>query len=214
MGFEPTVESPPHRFSRPACSTAPAPLRTAEDQSIMLFGFGSHYREGNPMKRATKSAAKLVVLENYDRISAETEEIRNRIRERAFPLSQERGPQRRRRLSSTGFGFGEEEDPLRYCVRTSRNGTERTVPPLMVAPPPPAPPPPPPDVAQEEMLIRRAITSFPLRPSRKIAAKPMTCTVALPDGKFPVGQNPAVPQVSQTGATTIFLLVSESPFGV
>jgi HSP20 family molecular chaperone IbpA len=43
------------------------------------------------MKRATKSAAKLVVLENNDRISAETEEIQNRIRERAFQLSQERG---------------------------------------------------------------------------------------------------------------------------
>src|SRR5205809_7408178 len=57
----------------------------------MLFCFGSHYREGNPMKRATKSAVKLVVLENNDRISAETEEIQNRIRERAFQLSQERG---------------------------------------------------------------------------------------------------------------------------
>jgi len=43
------------------------------------------------MKRATKSVAKLVVLENNDRISAETEEIQNRIRERAFKLSQERG---------------------------------------------------------------------------------------------------------------------------
>jgi len=43
------------------------------------------------MKRATKSAVKLVVLENDDRISAETEEIQNRIRERAFQLSQERG---------------------------------------------------------------------------------------------------------------------------
>jgi HSP20 family molecular chaperone IbpA len=43
------------------------------------------------MKRATKSAAKLVVLENNDRISVETEEIQNRIRERAFQLSQERG---------------------------------------------------------------------------------------------------------------------------
>jgi len=43
------------------------------------------------MKRATKSVAKLVVLENNDRISAESEEIRNRIRERAFQLSQERG---------------------------------------------------------------------------------------------------------------------------
>ena len=43
------------------------------------------------MKRATKSAAKLVVLENNDRISAKTEEIQNRIRERAFKLSQERG---------------------------------------------------------------------------------------------------------------------------
>ncbi len=43
------------------------------------------------MKRATKSVTKLVVLENNERISAETEEIQNRIRERAFKLSQERG---------------------------------------------------------------------------------------------------------------------------
>ena len=33
----------------------------------------------------------MVVIENNDRISAETEEIQNRIRERAFTLSQERG---------------------------------------------------------------------------------------------------------------------------
>ena len=43
------------------------------------------------MKRARKSAARVVVLENNDRISEETEEIQNRIRERALQLSQERG---------------------------------------------------------------------------------------------------------------------------
>jgi HSP20 family molecular chaperone IbpA len=43
------------------------------------------------MKRATKSGAKLVVLDNNDPISAETEEIQNRIRERAYELSRERG---------------------------------------------------------------------------------------------------------------------------
>jgi HSP20 family molecular chaperone IbpA len=43
------------------------------------------------MKRATKSAAKLVVLENNDPISAENEEIQNRIRERAYELCRERG---------------------------------------------------------------------------------------------------------------------------
>ena len=43
------------------------------------------------MKKATKSAAKLVVLENNDPISAENEEIQNRIRERAYELCQQRG---------------------------------------------------------------------------------------------------------------------------
>ena len=43
------------------------------------------------MKRATKSAAKLVVLENNDPISEETEELQGRIRDRAYQLSQERG---------------------------------------------------------------------------------------------------------------------------
>jgi HSP20 family protein len=43
------------------------------------------------MKRVAKSATKLVVLENNDPISAETEEIQNRIRERAYELCQERG---------------------------------------------------------------------------------------------------------------------------
>jgi hypothetical protein len=39
------------------------------------------------MKRAPKSAAKLVVLDNSDPISAETQAIQNRIRQRAFELS-------------------------------------------------------------------------------------------------------------------------------
>jgi HSP20 family molecular chaperone IbpA len=43
------------------------------------------------MKRATKRAAKLVVLENNDPISAENEAIQNRIRERAYELCQQRG---------------------------------------------------------------------------------------------------------------------------
>jgi HSP20 family molecular chaperone IbpA len=43
------------------------------------------------MKRQMKSAGKLVVLENNDPISAETEEIQSRIRERAYELSQMRG---------------------------------------------------------------------------------------------------------------------------
>jgi HSP20 family molecular chaperone IbpA len=43
------------------------------------------------MKRATKSAAKLVVLHNNDPISEETEELQSRIRDRAYQLSQERG---------------------------------------------------------------------------------------------------------------------------
>jgi HSP20 family molecular chaperone IbpA len=43
------------------------------------------------MKRELKSAGKLVVLENSDPISAATEQIQNRIRERAYELSQLRG---------------------------------------------------------------------------------------------------------------------------
>ena len=43
------------------------------------------------MKRETKFPARLVVLDSNDPISAETEEIQSRIRERAYELSQERG---------------------------------------------------------------------------------------------------------------------------
>jgi HSP20 family molecular chaperone IbpA len=43
------------------------------------------------MKRATKSSAKLVVLENDDLISSETERLQERIRERAYELSKQRG---------------------------------------------------------------------------------------------------------------------------
>jgi len=43
------------------------------------------------MKRATKSAAKLVVLENDDLIASETEQLQERVRERAYELSQQRG---------------------------------------------------------------------------------------------------------------------------
>ena len=43
------------------------------------------------MKRATKSATKLVVLDNNDPISEETEQLQSRIRDRAYQLSQERG---------------------------------------------------------------------------------------------------------------------------
>jgi len=42
------------------------------------------------MKRAPKSAAKLVILENGDPICAETEAIQSRIRQRAFEISQAR----------------------------------------------------------------------------------------------------------------------------
>jgi HSP20 family molecular chaperone IbpA len=48
-------------------------------------------QERNPMKRETKFPARLVVLDSNDPISAETEEIQSRIRERAYELSQERG---------------------------------------------------------------------------------------------------------------------------
>ena len=43
------------------------------------------------MKRETKFPARLVVLNSDDPISAETEEIQSRIRERAYELSKERG---------------------------------------------------------------------------------------------------------------------------
>ena len=43
------------------------------------------------MKRAAKSAGKIVVLENDGPISMETEQIQARIRERAYELSQQRG---------------------------------------------------------------------------------------------------------------------------
>ncbi len=43
------------------------------------------------MKRAAKSAGKIVVLETNDPISMETEQIHLRIRERAYELSQLRG---------------------------------------------------------------------------------------------------------------------------
>jgi len=42
------------------------------------------------MKRALKSSARLVVLENGDPICAETEAIQSRIRQRAFEISQTR----------------------------------------------------------------------------------------------------------------------------
>src|SRR5262245_62013914 len=44
------------------------------------------------MKGPSKSAAKLFVLENNDPISAETEAIQSRIRQRAFEISQTRPP--------------------------------------------------------------------------------------------------------------------------
>jgi HSP20 family molecular chaperone IbpA len=43
------------------------------------------------MKRATRSAAKLVVLDNNDPISEETAQLQRRIRDRAYQLSKERG---------------------------------------------------------------------------------------------------------------------------
>src|SRR5262245_43514728 len=44
------------------------------------------------MKRAAKSAAKVMTLDNNDAISTETEAIKNRIRQRAFELSHTRPP--------------------------------------------------------------------------------------------------------------------------
>jgi HSP20 family molecular chaperone IbpA len=44
------------------------------------------------MKRASKSAVKMDILENADPISAETEAIQERIRQRAFELSHTRPP--------------------------------------------------------------------------------------------------------------------------
>jgi len=46
---------------------------------------------GATMKRQSKSAGSVVLLENDDAIVAQTEEIQNRIRERAYELSQMRG---------------------------------------------------------------------------------------------------------------------------
>src|SRR5438034_5770521 len=112
----------------------------------------------------------------------------NRARNKGRPAAQERVRRRQRRpqLSSTAFDSGKKKIPYCYCVRTSRNGTERTVPPVSLVPPPPAPPGPPPEVSQEEVLIIRATTSLPLTPSRKIEAKPMTCTVTVePPGNRP-----------------------------
>jgi HSP20 family protein len=43
------------------------------------------------MKRQAKSAGKVMLLENNDVITAQTEEIQNRIRARAYELSQMRG---------------------------------------------------------------------------------------------------------------------------
>jgi HSP20 family molecular chaperone IbpA len=44
------------------------------------------------MKRTSKAAAKVVVFENNDPIAAETEAIQNRVRDRAFEISQSRPP--------------------------------------------------------------------------------------------------------------------------
>src|SRR5207237_10235780 len=59
---------------------------------IILYSVSAEVLErGNRMKRATKSSAKLVLLENNDPISEETEQLQSRIRDRAYQLSQERG---------------------------------------------------------------------------------------------------------------------------
>jgi HSP20 family molecular chaperone IbpA len=44
------------------------------------------------MKRTSKTAAKVVIFENNDPITAETEAIQNRVRDRAFEISQARPP--------------------------------------------------------------------------------------------------------------------------
>src|SRR5215467_9384557 len=92
VGFEPTVELPPLRFSRPACSTAPAPLRKPapnfsrkEAHNVLLFCLFDPIDEVN-MKRA----ANVVVLENDDPLIAENEAIQEKIRYRAWELSHTR----------------------------------------------------------------------------------------------------------------------------
>jgi HSP20 family molecular chaperone IbpA len=65
------------------------PFRT--DSFAILFLLPELPRKEISMKRPPKSAGKLVVFENSDPIQAETAEVQNRIRERAYELSQTRG---------------------------------------------------------------------------------------------------------------------------
>src|SRR5262245_32591801 len=57
----------------------------------ILFLWSEITRKELPMKRRPKSAGKLVVLQNSDPIQVETAQIQNRVRERAYELSQTRG---------------------------------------------------------------------------------------------------------------------------
>src|SRR5689334_22996009 len=66
-------------------------LSASGQQTNIVFCFRWSFREGKQMKRATKSAAKLVVVKNNDPISEETEQLQGRIRDRAYQLSRERG---------------------------------------------------------------------------------------------------------------------------
>jgi hypothetical protein len=52
VGFEPTVELPPLRFSRPACSAAPAPLRIKGTQysTTGRYCFGLSFRDTELMQ--------------------------------------------------------------------------------------------------------------------------------------------------------------------
>src|SRR2546428_9312211 len=71
VGFEPTVELPPLRFSRPACSTAPAPLRgkrtgetfyVTEDDFRRLLIFSSHLRRGICVAFEVRMATMFAIL--------------------------------------------------------------------------------------------------------------------------------------------------------
>src|SRR5438105_2625839 len=70
VGFEPTVELPPLRFSRPACSTAPAPLRKRKAE--LLF-----YVSESKLRIAHRFAFCYSVLEALQ--ERESDEKRNEI---------------------------------------------------------------------------------------------------------------------------------------
>jgi HSP20 family molecular chaperone IbpA len=60
-------------------------------ESDLVILFWRAFKRENQMKRERKPSAKLVVLENDDLISSETEQLQKRVRGRAYELSQQRG---------------------------------------------------------------------------------------------------------------------------